>query len=214
MNPQQPYQPPPPPRGSEYEFFMNPEKPRRRSLLPGFGSGSSMGMRIGLIAAIAFGVIIILYFILSIFGGSSNKPNLIIVAQDQNELARVATLAATDGVQQSAQSTQNFAQSAELSLKSEQLDLINFMSETGGKPSTKLLAATKDASSDAALNNAIAASSFDTTFVGIMQNQLKSYQSALQTAFNGANNATEKQLLAGDFSAAGLLTKQLNNPTQ
>jgi hypothetical protein len=213
MNPQQPYQPPPSP-GSEYDFFMSPQKPQRRNPLSGLGGGNSMAMRVGIIAGLAFVVMMLLYFALSLLGGSSNKPNLITVAQDQNELIRVTGLATTDGATQSAQSTQNFAQSAGLSLASEQQDLLNFMAANGGKPSPKLLAQTQDSNTDTELNNAIASSNFDTTFVSIMQTQLKSYQAALQIAFKGAHNTTEKQLLSDDYKSAGLLFEELDSSTQ
>ncbi len=213
MNPQQPYIPPPP-RGSEYEFFLNPDKPPRRTALPGFGPGKSLGVRIGVIAAAAFGVIIILYMLMSILGGKSDAPNLITVVQDQNELVRVANLATTIGASQSSQTTQNFAQSTALSLSSEENDLIVFLTAHGSKPSPKLLAQTKNLQTNTQLSNALASSSFDTTFSTIMQNQLKSYEIALQTAYNGARDTSEKQMLSNDYTSAALLVKQLNDQNQ
>lgn len=215
MNPQQqPYQPSK--TGSEYDFFLNPEKSPKVSRLHGLNDGNkSFGSRILTLVGAAAVTVIILYVIFSIVtGGSGNKPKLIIVAQDQNELIRVATLTTTIGQNQSAQSTQNFAQSAILSLTTEQQQLLDFMATHGGQPNAGQLAATKDTSSDTTLNNAVQASNFDPAFVGIMQNQLKNYRADLRNAFQTAHNDTEKQLLSDDFGGASLLLQQLNSPTQ
>ena len=213
MNPQQPYQTPTPP-GSSYDFFLNPQKPPKRSSFSGILSGpSSTAIKLGMVACAVFLVLIILYFVLSLFS-SGNQTQLLVVAQDQNELIRVANLATTIGQSQSQQTTQNLAQSVALSLTTEQQQLLTFMASEGGKPSSKELSATKDTATDAELNNSIESSSFDVTFIGIMQSQLKSYQAALQSAFTSTNNLNEKLLLSNDYKAAGLLLTQINSPTQ
>ncbi len=173
-----------------------------------------MPMRIGIIAGAAIIGIILLSFVMSLLGGGGNKPNLITVAQDQNEIIRVAGVANTGAASQSAQTTQNFAQSAALSLSSEQQQLLNFMAAHGDKLSPKLLAATKNVTTDTTLNNAIASSSFDSAFTNVMLTQLHGYQTALKTAYNGARSATEKQLLSDDYDSAALLLQQLHSPDQ
>jgi hypothetical protein len=212
MNPQQLHQSPKP--GSEYDFFMNPQKPPKQSPLTRYSSGNSLAVRLVVIVAIAFGVMILLSIVISALGGGNNKSNLIVVAQDQNELIRVAGLANTSGANQSSQQTQNFAQSASLSISSDQTVLLNFMAAHVGKPNPHQLTATKDLTTDSALNNSIASSSFDSTFTSVMQKQLTNYQSALKTAYASSHSITEKQLLNNDYLNAALLLQQINNPDQ
>lgn len=214
MNPQQqPYEAPQGPQ-SNYDFFLNAEKPPKRKLLPNLGGGSSLAVRAVVIAVLLFAVIIIVAIGISLFGGSGKQPKLLTVAQDQNELVRVATEATTTGQDQSTQTTLNFAESAMLGLTSDQLQLTNYMAAHGGKPSAGQLAATKNTSTDTTLSNSIASSSFNATFINIMQNQLKSYEADLQSAFQSANTTAEKQLLTNEYGNAKLLLQQLNSPTQ
>jgi hypothetical protein len=213
MNPQQtPYQPPPPP-GANYDFFLNPQKPPKPSPFAGLLGGGSLAVRMAVVACGAFVVVIVLYIFLSLFGNSSD-PKLLTIAQDQSELSRVAALAYTLGQNQSSSSTQNFARSANLSLTTEQLQLLNYLKEHGTKFSAKQLAATKNTSTDTELSSSIQSSSFDSTYASVMQSQLGSYQITLQSAFKSASSTNLKVILAADYKAAGLLLRQINNPDQ
>lgn len=206
MNPQQTPQPPPP--GSEYDFFMNPGQAPKPSMTNRFG-GNSMLTRLIVVVGGLFILIILFVIVSNLLNGSSNKPNLIVVVQDQTELMRVALEVNQIGATQSSQSTQNFAQSVALSMGSEQQDLLTFMAAHGGKPSAKQIAESKNLQTDAALNSAVEASNFDSTFRGIMKTQLTNYQKALKTAYDNAKNDQEKQYLSGDYDAAVLLLKQI-----
>lgn len=210
MNPQQPSHPSG--SGSEYDFFMNPEQAPKQNPLSRFGGGNSMITRLIVVLAGLILLIILFAIVSSILGGDSNKPNLIIVAQDQNEIVRVADEVSQIGDSQSAQSTQNFATSAALSVQTEQQDLLNFLAAHGTKLSQGQLTATKDTSTDAQLNNAVAASNFDATFKTIMNSQLKNYRNALTIAYQHAKNSDEKQLLSNDYDGAALLLTQLSSP--
>jgi hypothetical protein len=194
----------------QYDFFMNPEKPSRRNPL---GGGNSLGTRVGIILGGAVLLIIVIAVAASMFsGGGGNTPRLLIVAEDQNELARVAQLGAAQGV---SQTTKNFAQSCYLTTMTAQQQLINFIATHGSKkPSTKTLALKQNSATDTALGSATASSSFDTTFTTIMQTQISAYKNDIQTAYTNAGNASEKQMLSSDYNDAQLLLQEITSPDQ
>jgi hypothetical protein len=213
MQPQQPYTPPPIPAPGQpqpdYGFITNAgPPPKKLSLLP---SGSSTMQR----ALIALGGLVILVIIIVIFvsiltGGKNINASLTSLAARQNELVRIATL----GTQQaSSQDAKNFAISAQLSLGSDQQQLISYIASQGHKVGTKELAADQDTKTDSQLNTAAAASTFDTTFSTIMQNELTSYTQELKTTFAKATKQNAKVLLNQEYQNAQLLLKQVPTNT-
>jgi hypothetical protein len=200
MQPQQPYNPTP-----NYDFIMSPAPPPKKSLVP-LPTNSSLLQRI----AIAGGGLIILIIIIIVFAsllkGGGNNSALVSIAQQQNELIRIATL----GTQQATdQSAKNFAQSTELSLTTEQQQLLTYLKTNGTKVSTKQLGLTKNAKTDTTLSAAQAASTFDSTFEQVMQSQLTSYAQSLKTTFGNTTGPKARQLLSNDYSAANLMLQQL-----
>lgn len=199
----------------QYDFFMSPEKPSKPSLLgggSGGGNSSSLAMRVGLILGGAVVLIIIIVVLSSLLSGPSNIPHLLTVAEDQNELVNLATTGTQDATEAV---TQNFSQNCALSMQSAQGQLINFItSHGGGKPGSKTLALKQNPATDTALSNANASSTFDSTYINVMQNQLNVYKSDLNTAYKNSQNTAEKQLLANDYTDAQLLLQELNSPNQ
>jgi hypothetical protein len=196
------------PQSGQYDFIMSPGKPPKRGLLP--GGGNSMGKRIAVVAfllAIVIVLIIVVMTIVNSGGGSTAK--LVTAAQHQNEIIRIAKLATTSGAQQSTQATSNFTQTCLLSVTTEQQQLVSYLASHGKKLGVKDLGLAKNASTDASLTAAVAASNFNTVYLSVMKTQLQSYQTALQDAFNSTTNATARQLLSDDYTSAQLLTKQL-----
>jgi hypothetical protein len=206
MQPQQypPVQPQPPAQGPDYGFIMSSPQKSKKSLLP---TGSSTMQR----ALIAVGGLVILVIVLviavSIFSGGGNiNASLTSLTARQNELARVAALGAR---QASGQNTKNFAYSAQLSLTSDQNQLINYISTQGHKVGTKELAADQSAKTTTQLSTATAASTFDGTFNTIMQNELTTYTQELKSTFAKATKANAKTLLNQEYQNAQLLLKQV-----
>jgi hypothetical protein len=173
--------------------------------------GGSMAIRI---AIVVIGVVVLMILIIvasSLLSGSGNVPNLTIVAEDQNEIARVATIANNNASNISQATTSNFAQACALSVTSAQQQLVSFLGQHGTKLSTGTLAKKQNPSSDQALNAAITSSTFDQTFLNIMQTELSGYASDLKKAYAGAQNSTEKQLISNDYQDEQLLAQQLSS---
>lgn len=218
MQPQQPYAPPPsqplpgPNMGSDapkpdYGFILEPPKPPRAPLFK-FGGGSQK-MRIILVVAVIF-VLLVLFAGLKNIVASSNKsiPSLVSVAQYQQELLHLAQSGAQNAT---SASLKNFAYTTQLSLQSEQKDLVLYLKNNGHKTGTKELNLKISKTLDNQLTAALTNSSYDPTFKQAMQDKLTNYQQALKQAFIQTKGPKGQALLSNDYDAAGLLLKQLNS---
>jgi len=208
MHPNDPSPAPPPapmPSGgnSPYEFIMTtPHKPKR-SL-----GGGSMKQRI-IIAVGGFSLLLIVVLVfLSLIGGggSGNTDSLIKLAEQQNEIVRIAGLAKDKA---SSGSTKNLAITAQLSIQSAQINTLALLKKDGQKVSNKQLTLLQDSTTDQQLTAAVTAGNFDTTFAQVLQDKLISYQIDVQNTYKNATSLSEKQLLQANFvSVAYLLGNQ------
>lgn len=194
------------PQSNQYDFILNPTKSSRKSMLPG-----NNGMLMRLFVVLGLIVLIIIVFIIgsSLFSGSSNVPKLTIVAQQQTEVIRIANLESSIAPSQASQQNRDFTESCLLSVTSAQQNLTTFLSKHGVKLGTKVLGLAKNTQTDTTLTNAAAASTFNTAYTNVMQNQLGLYETALKAAYTNTKNTTEKTFLAKDYADAQLLLKQL-----
>lgn len=218
---QQPTAPPPsgPPSGAtpqtaapvedRYAFIMDPSKPPRKRLLNG-GAGNSMAVRLLIVVAGVFVLLVIFVFILKALGGDKgtfNKAAMLSVAQDQAELVHLST----GGVQNSvSQDNKNFSITTQLSSSSQQAALLTYLQSHGYKPGSKQLALKQSAATDSQLSAALTASTFDPTYREVMKSELETYQKDLSTAYNTADSKA-KALLSADYNGAGLLLEQLSD---
>lgn len=205
MQPQQPYSNP-------YDFIVNPDKPSRKQLVALPGGGNPM---LGRFIIVAVGVIVLIIaavVVASLLSGSGNIPNMTIVAEDQAELVRVATLATqAQSNDVSQQTTMNFAQNSALSIASDQQQLLSFLSSHNTKLSTKTLALKDNPHTDQVLNAAAASSTYDPAFLTAMQGDYTIYVNDIKTAYAKSTNPTEKQLLQKEYKNAQLLEQQLQS---
>lgn len=201
-----PYQPPQqpsyPPQGQApqsgspdpYHFILNPEQPK---------GPSSVGRPVGIlfiVGAVAV-VIILLVVILNIArgGGTDSKP-LLTVAQEQQEIGRVAGL---DIDQLPDGNIKNFVLTTKLTMSTDSASYTSYLGKHGVKVSQKQLALGKNATTDAELANAISTNSLDTTLQSILQNELQQYQTDLAKAYRSTSGTATRTVL-----------KQLNNNAQ
>src|SRR6266567_5467032 len=99
------------PQQNPYDFITSSPKEKRLPVA-GLGlSSNSVGVRIALFSTLIIVLVVIAFVGKSLLSSGGNVPNLIIVAQDQTEVARVASEPIANNnsaVQQ--QTTTNFAQ--------------------------------------------------------------------------------------------------------
>lgn len=192
---------------STYEFIMSPQQPKRPGLF-NFGSVSTR-VRIAVVAGAVILLLILFVGIKNMLAGSNTSiPNMVNVAQDQQELIHLAT----DGVQHAvSDSTKNFAVTAQASLMSEQRDMLTYLTNNHRKVSNKELVLKVSKSTDAQLATALSTSTYDTTFKDVMKSKLTGYRQALQQAYAQTEGPKGRALLNDDYKAAGLLLKQLGS---
>jgi len=195
-------QSPTPPSGnfdsSQYDFIMNPGTPQKKSLLPG-GPKAKMGLLFGGIAAV---VILFLIIILSVLnGGSSATDNLVIVAQKQNEVVRIADIGTKSA---GSEKTQKLATMSKLIVASDQKIMIDYLTKEGTKVDSKRLALSSDQKTDQELEAAQSNGRFDEVFTESMLNLLKEYQRSLRTGYEGLGK-NGKQIVDQSYENVSLI---------
>jgi len=212
VNPSQPAQAYPPqqathnPAQQPYEFILNPQQAPKSNGLVGILRGGSILKLVGLIGGAAIVLIIVIVALSSLLGGGKDYSTLVVVAEDQAELIRIATLGTSSAT---GQSTQNVAYNAKLSLTSNQQQLLAYLSSNGKKVSVKQLALKQNAGSTTTLKNAIATSTFDSAFNDVMKTDLTTYMKDLSTAYKTNPGPKGKVLLSKTYNQAELLQAQL-----
>jgi hypothetical protein len=188
-----------------YDFIMNPEQQLPGQ--PGLPGSNSPLMRILIIGGLIVVLIIAFVVIKSMLGGSSNLPKFVAVAQDQQEMIHITSIAN----QQATLSTenQNFSTTAQLSLSSAQSDLLKYLKANHQKVSVKQLNLKVSRQVDTELQNASAATTYNQTFNEIMQAQLSNYMSQLKAAYQTSESDKGRALLNDQYTQAQLLQDQL-----
>jgi len=193
---------------------MSPDQNKRRLRLPSFGSlaGGSKMVRLGVIGAATVLVIIIIAVVASLLSSSGKGAlqSIIQVAQDQAELARVATLAQTQAVDQT---VKDLAMSVQLSQETASQQTLQYLSKNHMKVSTKTLGQKANAQTTTALTKAAADNTFDTVFLDAIETQLSTYGADLQHAYKANPGPNGQKLLSQEFDGAKLLLEQAKQAT-
>ena len=201
------YAPTPTPSSSptgtnQYDFIMEYQYQHQH---PRLTAPSSMRSRI----LIVVGGFILLLIVLLLFMAILKRPTgvngvaLLPIAQEQTELARVAQAAVPQSQQPS---TQDFAQTASLSLTTDQQAFVAYMGQHGFTASQTKLAATRSTATDSTLTQAETTGSYDSTFLGIAQAQLATYTQTIKRQYDSTTSTSERQLLQSAYAHAQLLT--------
>jgi hypothetical protein len=182
---------------------MNPSKPPKKPLLVG---GSSPATRLLIIVGAAAVVIFILGILMAALrGGSGGQSAMLSVLQDQDELIHLSTA----GTQSSStQTNKNVSATLSIVMPSEQTTLLNYLSQKGYKPNSKLLALKENTALDTQLQTAQSSSTFDTAYASAIEQQLTTYMSDLNIAYKDAGNQT-RQVIKARYDNAQLLLTQL-----
>lgn len=184
-----------------YEFIVNPNTPKHKSL-----SGDKF------IRQVLFGLIA-LAVLFGLGGLAANKlipnknagPTMILLVQEQHELARISRLAP---VKAKSQATKNLAVNTLSSMTTAQNETVTYLGKAGIKVGEKALLGKQDSKTDALFTTAQTTSTFDETFKSTVTAQLTAYTKDIQMAYKETSSATTKKLLAKNYKAATLLLKQ------
>ncbi len=193
----------PPQQQNPYEFITNPTPPPRRGL--------NLGLK-GRIAVVAGGLIVLLMAVMVISsfltgGNDAQKQRLIDIAKAQAEIVRASTLA---NKQPKPADTKNFAATTQYSVQSAQQSIKSLLANYGVKESSlnKVLTASKNTETDAALTKAANNNRYDEILRDILEQQLTDYQKLLKTAYDNGTPSEKRTLTASSESAGRLVTVQ------
>lgn len=193
--------PVPPSAGGQnpYDFILNDSnKPKRN------WSTNSLKQRIFVVAIVGSLVLIAIIVVMSFVsnGNSAGARQLIDIAQQQNEIIRVAKV----GLEKAGSTdTINLAATTELSVQSSQADILAILKKSGHKIGSDKLTIYQKSQTDQQLDDAASAGTFDVTFAKILQDSLASYRSALQNAY-ASESFNNRQLLQNSFNSATAIT--------
>lgn len=183
----------------QYDFILNNQAPKK-SLF----SGGSKNTRLLFIVVVVLVLIVLFWVLLAVLNGGKKAgvDELVGIAQDQTEIARLATAGSTAA---RSTDTRGFATTTALSINTSQKDLLDIIKKHGRKLSTKDLALKHSAETDQDLNSAAENNRYDEVFKQTMRNELADYQQALKTAYANSTNIGDKQQLDTMYKQASLL---------
>ena len=206
MQPQQPGYGPPQAGPTPYDFIVNPGTGPQRSRLPGGNSVVTRSLLI--LGGILLLVIVFIVGKNLLLVDSSSAPLLIDAASQQQELVHLSTKAVQEPSLEP--TTKNFALTAQLTLTSQQHQLLVYLKSQGHKVAPKQLSTLGSLATDQQLAASIAASTYDATFRQIMVTKLTAYKQTLQQASTKTSGPGGRSLLDRDYTSAVLLLQQLS----
>lgn len=209
MQPQQPNYGPSQPGANPYDFIVNPGAAPSRSRLPG---GNSVISRLLIVVGGIF-ILLIIFMVVKnlVLVDSTNAPLLISAANQQQELIHLSGKAILEPTLEA--TTKNFALTTQLTLVSQQQQLLVYLQSQGHKITPKQLVAQVSLATDQQLAASVAASTYDSTFRQIMQTKLTSYKQTLQQAYTKTSGSAGRELINKDYASSQLLLQQLNPTT-
>ncbi len=178
-------------------FIPQPDSPKRKILL----------------AAGLFGVLVFfgIVFLLIFSSGGANTEPLISIAQTQNEIIRISTIASPD-IKSAA--TADFNQSTHTSTVSARKQTLDYIASLKGKaPPAKELALKQSSKTDEALKTANQSGNFDQVVDATLYNQLKAYQAEVAKVYESSGSAKTKALMKSLYDGITTLLKNQTAPT-
>lgn len=197
--------PPPMSQPSEsddpYKFIFDPNKEPARKLMP------STNTKRGRIVVIGVGVIILLIlfsFVGSLISnaGQAGTKDLIELTQRQQEIVRIAQIGITKSKGQDAR---NLAINTQLTVASDQQQLLVKLKKSNKKLSPKELGLRQNNRTDALLVQADQNNQFDVTFIKTITSQLTSYQKSINKSYDTNTGKTIRGLLKAEYNNATIL---------
>lgn len=203
------------PRSSDpYGFIMDAGTPAPKSKLPiPMGSTSKNGrILIVIIGAVILAIIaaIVMAFLSS--GGDQTIKDVTKLAQEQNELIRIADIGAKKAKGTEAQ---NLALTTKFTITSDQKQTLEYLSTQRHKVSSSILKATKNTQTDNALTVAAQNNNFDETFIKTIGSMLISYKSDVSKTYNDATaRPNAKKLMTTLYNNINTLSTQVKGATE
>lgn len=181
-----------------YDFILN----SKSSKLPG-SSGAKGGPKLVYVAIGGVLLVVVLFIVLSLGKGSGGSQELVSIAEQQTELARVAAL---NSDQLTSESAMDYAITTQLSMLTAQQTLLAYLKANGvSVDPSKLAQQATDPRTDAALTAAQANGSLDSTMTSELTTELDRYNATLRDVYQQSSSAQTQALLKGFFDDSNLL---------
>lgn len=186
-----------------YEFIMtSTQAPKRSGFSLGGGSASKLLVIVGAVALVIF---ILGFIVAALAPKGASADELTDIVQRQAELSRVAQLAERNADSEAAKA---LAYNINLSISSGRSSLTTVMEQKGMSVSEKDIELSEDSATDKTLEDARATSSYDSTFIQLMNDQLTGYLAALRTTYQNTSNRDIKATLQELYDDGVLLLTQ------
>lgn len=191
-----------------YDFIMNPSAPPPKKRLPIPGSNSNpflikIGLIVGGVILLMIAATVVLNLLTS---GKTSTEEFRSLAQTQQEVIRVAEIGDDDA---RSQSVKNAAKSIKLSVTTQQLKTLGYLSKNDITMKAKELELKLNSENDTKLDEANQTSTFDSVFLQVMRGILESYGNDLKQLYDTTSNAEAKKIIKEDFEQTQLLSQQL-----
>lgn len=199
------------PGSNPYDFITNngaQQKPKFSvSNLGDTGSNKGFIVRIGLIVGAGTVLIIIVVVVMSLVGGNKNdEASLIKLAQTQKAIV----LTSDDGTHHiRSQTKANSAMTTNLAVQTQLSNYLAYLETQGITIKTKQLVQGQSADTTAQLKQAVESSTYDSVYAQVIQKQLTSYASDVQTLYQKVTGPKLRTILSNEYDQVQLLVKQL-----
>ena len=188
------------PNQNQYDFITDPVVRKKKSLLPsgGFNMSKKMMIVLGVTGFLIVATLIALVYS-QLTGGPTNADQLIVVAQQQNELIRISEVAIKEATGTQAK---NLAMTTKLSLRSDQTSLLAALKAQKVKVGALK---TADPETDKMLTEATQNNRFDEVYLEHIQKELVDYQKKLETAYKTTEGTKLKATMKTQYENASII---------
>ena len=192
--------------GNEYDFISSTSNaPQATNPL----SGGNTFKKVFVILALLVIVLIVFMIGKSLLGGKSNAPQLLAVAQNQQQVILLSKNALE--VPGLSNENRNFATTAKLTVGSDQKIILTYLAKKKIKTSDELLNKNIDAEANKKLTTSIDNNTYNETFKTVMKEKLQLYQDSLVPAYKSSTTQKGKDLFNTISESNDLLIKMLGN---
>lgn len=198
------------PQPNQYDFIMNTGQQAPKSRLPVSLKGGSGKRKIFLVLGLSLFIMLGVLLASSLFGGDkTSSQKLLEIAQEQQEIVRVAGLSAKNARTADAI---NYAANTTVTVSSSQRQIVAQIGKSA-KTDAKTLALKVDSKTDQALNSAAQNNQFDSVFIATLTQKLTAYQKNLRAAYEATSDKKAKASLLNAYNSTGILLGQTKATT-
>jgi len=185
-----------------YEFILNPDAKQHHKV----PMGDTVLKRVMVIVGVLVALTIVGTVVAKLLVPKDTSPGQVtIVAEEQQELVRVATYVA---VHASGTELVNFAINTQMSVSTNKQAAVDYLTTRGTKLDDKVLASKQDAATDKLFTAALSSNTFDSTATQTLNTQLTTYQADLKKAYTATTGKKARALLQDSYDAAVTLAAQ------